>query len=181
MNVREYPLAMTRHEFEAWAPTIDERWEWVRGFAIPIPHAFAGGTWAHARIASRIFAKLSAGLQPPCEAIIGDLLRLATPASQRYGDVYIVCEGLDPTATVLTTPRVVIEVVSRDSVERDLLEKRFEYVRIVGLEAYFAFFEHERRVLEYAPDDRSEPIEHRETVSVHGVDISISDLFAGID
>ena len=40
---------------------------------------------------------------------------------------------------------------------------------IDGLEAYFAFFEHERRVLEYAPHDRCGPIEYRETVIVHSV------------
>ncbi len=92
---------MTREAFEAWVPTVAERWEWVRGFAIPVPHAFAGGTWAHARVTSRIFARLSAGLKPPCEPIIGDLMRLATPASQRYGDIYIVCEQIEPASTVL--------------------------------------------------------------------------------
>ena len=138
MSALEYPLAMTREAFEAWAPTVTERWEWVRGFAIPVPHAFAGGTWAHARVASRIFAKLSAGLQAPCEPVIGALMRLATPTSQRYGDIYIVCEQIDPAATVLATPKVVIEVVSHESVERDLFEKRDEYLGIAGLEAYFA-------------------------------------------
>ena len=94
--------------------------------------------------------------------------------------MYIVCDPLDPSATVLTAPKVVIEVVSRDSVERNPLEKRSEYVNIDGLEAYFAFFEHESRVLDYAPYDRREPIEHRETVVVHGVEISISALFIGL-
>ncbi len=178
MSALEYPLAMTREAFEAWAPTVTERWEWVRGFAIPVPHAFAGGTWAHARVASRIFAKLSAGLQAPCEAVIGDLMRLATPTSQRYGDIYIVCEQIDPAATVLATPKVVIEVVSHESVERDLFEKRDEYLGIAGLEAYFAFFEEERRVLEYAPRRQHAPVEYRDTVRIHGVEIALAELFA---
>ncbi len=176
----EYPLAMTREAFEGWAPTVAERWEWVRGFAIPVPHAFAGGTWAHARIASRVFAKISAGLQPPCEPVIGDLMRVATPTSQRYGDIYIVCERIDPSATVLAIPKVVIEVVSHESVERDLLEKRDEYLGIAGLEAYFAFFEEERRVLEFVPNRQHAPVEHRDTVLIHGVEIALKELFAGL-
>jgi len=180
MSALEYPLEMSREAFEVWASTVAERWEWVRGFGIPVPHAFAGGTWAHARIASRIFAKLSAGLQPPCEAVIGDLMRVATPTSQRYGDMYVVCERVDPAATVLATPKVVIEVVSHESVERDLLEERDEYLGIPGLEAYFAFFEEEHRALEYLPQDRHAPTEHRDVVLIHGVAIVLPDLFTDL-
>ncbi|MBC5800573.1 MAG: Uma2 family endonuclease [Candidatus Eremiobacteraeota bacterium] len=178
MSAVEYPLEMSREAFEAWASTVAERWEWVRGFAIPVPR-FAGGTWAHARIASRVFSRLSVGLQPPCEAIIGDLMRVATPTSQRYGDIYVVCEPVDPAATVLRRPKVVIEIVSHDSVERDLLEKRDEYLDIAGLEAYFAFFEEEHRVLEYLPHRRHAPTEHRDAVSIHAVTIALADPFDG--
>ena len=60
------------------------------------------------------------GIAATREAIIGDLMRVATPTSQRYGDIYMVCEPVHSTATVLHTPTAVIEVVCHDSVERDL-------------------------------------------------------------
>jgi Uma2 family endonuclease len=176
MKAFEYPLAMTREEFESWAPTIAEPWEWRLGYAIPVPRAFAGGTWAHAVLASTLLAKLSVGLKPPCRAVIGDLIRVATPTSQRYGDLYVVCGAIDATATVVTVPSVIIEVVSRESVERDLFEKRDEYLAIPGLEVYVAFFEEERRCLEFVPG--REPVEQREFVTIHGVTIDLSELFA---
>jgi Uma2 family endonuclease len=108
----------------------------------------------------------------------GDLIRVATPTSQRYSDLYIVCGVIDATATVVTIPSVIIEVVSRESVERDLSEKRAEYLAIPGLEVYVTFVEEERRCLEFIPG--REPVEQREHVTIHGVTIDLSELFAGL-
>ncbi len=83
----EHPIGrvMTRDAFRTWAAAQPERWEWVDGYVFPLPQGFAGGTWRHAQIASRVLTILGTGLQPPCRAISSETccgLRLRRPSAR---------------------------------------------------------------------------------------------------
>lgn len=175
----DYPLAMTREEFEAWAPTVDERWEWIEGYAYPAPLDFAGGTWRHAEIVNRLHTHLANNLVPPCRVSFGDLFALRTPRQNRYGDLFIVCEQIELSATAFDHPTVIIEVVSESSTERDLVDKRGEYLSIDGLEAYAAFFADKQRAFVYTPNV-TEPTVREDEVTLHGVRVDLATLYAGL-
>ncbi len=168
---------MTREAFRAWAAAQTERWEWIDGYAFPLPLGFAGGTWQHAEVASRLMALLAASLQPPCRAIIGDMMRVATPTSERYGDILIVCRRPnDRTVDVINDVTAIVEIVSQNSGERDLLDKRREYVAMPNLEAYVAIFENEPKALVYRPNESDVAVSY-DAIDIHGVTIALPQLY----
>ncbi|MDQ2909198.1 MAG: Uma2 family endonuclease [Candidatus Eremiobacteraeota bacterium] len=89
----------------------------------------------------------------------------------------VVCRPpTDPTVDVIDDVTVIIEIVSQNSAERDLLDKRREYVAMPAPEAYVAIFENEPKALVYRPSG-SDVAVACDAVETHGVAVTLAELF----
>lgn len=93
--------------------------------------AMAGGTPAHARLASRALTQLARGLPPGCEAYNSDLrVRIAAADMATYPDAQVIC---GPVVTAMddhhaaTNPCFVVEVTSPSTETFDRGEKLRAY------------------------------------------------------
>jgi Uma2 family endonuclease len=91
--------------------SIDVRYEYIDGYA----YLLAGGTPAHALIASNLIAEIRAKLgKSPCQVYTSDAkVRLST-SRYVFPDVTVSCDKRDQTleAEMLQYPRLVIEILS---------------------------------------------------------------------
>jgi Uma2 family endonuclease len=116
--------------------------------------AMAGGSPAHAAIASQIAALLVEQLRGrPCRVFSSELrVRVLATGLGTYPDVTVVCDRLqtdpaDPKGHTVTNPRVVVEVLSPTTEEYDRGEKLAQYKRVDGL-AEIVLVAHDDRRLE---------------------------------
>jgi len=108
------PPRMSLDDFLVWEAKQDEKWELVDG--VPIQRRtrmMAGGTGAHARIASNIIRavgnRLPAG---PCVPYGSDLKVVSPTGASRYPDVTVDCGPYTRETRAAVDPRVVFEVLS---------------------------------------------------------------------
>ncbi|HTW84306.1 MAG TPA: Uma2 family endonuclease [Candidatus Sulfotelmatobacter sp.] len=99
--------------------------------------AFAGGSIAHAVLTSRLHAAVAGVAATGCQAFTSDVaVRLQDARTYVFPDVSYTCEPLDPQATAIVAPVLVIEVISPDSKTRDRVEKLDAYQSIPSLQEY---------------------------------------------
>jgi Uma2 family endonuclease len=103
-------------------------------------YAMAGGTPEHAAMAAAITASLVRQLEGgPCRVYSSDLrVRILATGLATYPDVAVICgkSERDPeSATHVTNPKVIIEVLSPGTQEYDRGEKRQHYQQVPSLEA----------------------------------------------
>jgi Uma2 family endonuclease len=103
-------------------------------------YAMAGGTPEHAAMAAAITALLGRQLEGgACRAYSSDLrVRIVATGLATYPDVTVICgkSERDPeSATHVTNPKVVIEVLSPGTEEYDRGEKLQHYQQVASLEA----------------------------------------------
>ena len=128
---------LTPAAFRHLAETCELRLEWNDGRVF----AMAGGTPEHARLGTRLVLLLSPQLQGgQCEVFNLDLqIRAAGWLVHRQADATIVCGALarhpDDPASVMN-PRVVFEVVSATSRQRDHVTKAKLYLEFASVEFY---------------------------------------------
>ncbi len=166
-------------EFLAWEERQELRYEFDGVRAV----AMVGGTWAHARIAHNIATKLDSRLRPGCYACSHDLkLRLA--ASVRYPDVMVVCSPVRNTATYVTDPVVVFEVLSERTSRTDRLVKSQEYGAAPSIARYVIVEQDSIGATVFArPDWRGQPLTGADTVlplPEIGVELRLGDCYAGL-
>lgn len=112
-------------EFLNWEEQQPERWELIGGQPWRM---MAGGTISNARIARSIFEALSGKLRGGrCEAFIENV-KVKTRRRVYYPDVFVRCGPVDPSATVVEDPVIVVEVISPSTENVDWGEKRREYL-----------------------------------------------------
>lgn len=128
--------------FLQWEESQSGKFELHRGFI----YAFAGGTVDHDRIAFNVRSLLEQRLQPPCRTYGSDVkVRIANDTCY-YPDVTVSCEEIDHSATMITQPRIVIEVLSRSTQGYDLVEKRAAYREMQLLRAYVIIHSDSRQI-----------------------------------
>lgn len=123
---------MTIDAFLAWEERQELRWEFD-GFA---PVAMTGGTFGHTQIQSNVIAALTSRLRgSPCRVGTSHMKILAA-GSVRYPDAFIVCTPVPRTATVVTEPVVVFEVLSEGTASTDHYIKNQEYRATPSIQRY---------------------------------------------
>ena len=103
-------------------------------------YAMAGGTPEHAAVAAAITTILGRQLDPQsCRAYSSDLrLRVLATGLATYPDVTVICgpSERDPhSATHVTNPKVLVEVLSNSTADYDRGEKLQHYQQISSLDA----------------------------------------------
>lgn len=101
-------------------------------------YAMAGGTPEHAAVAAAVTAILGRQLSgTPCRAYSSDLrLRVLETGLATYPDVTVICgpSQRDPeSATHVTNPTLIVEVLSTSTADYDRGEKLHHYRRITSL------------------------------------------------
>lgn len=122
----------TPDEFIAWEWAQESKHELVDGRVV----AFAGGTLAHAHVASRLIQEIGPAVSP-CRTSGSDAF-VQTGRSLRYPDVAVSCDERDrgPATTCIAYPKLIVEVLSESTAAVDRGEKLDEYRSIATLEEY---------------------------------------------
>lgn len=153
------PLARpwTRDEFLAWERDRSERWEFD-GFR---PVAMVGATAAHHRIArngeTALRSRLKLGeteFRPRCE-VFRETMKLRLQHTYRYPDLMVVCSEVPGTATEVSDPVVVFEVLFEGNASDDRIVKNEEYRRTPSI-LHYVMLEQDRvaaTVFERAGED----------------------------
>lgn len=141
--------ALTVEEYLRREETATLRHEYVAGEL----YAMSGATPRHNRIAANVLVHLRAAARGgPCRVYMSDVkLRVADDVVY-YPDVMVDCApGGDP-ALLVTTPGVVVEVLSPGTATTDRREKLAAYRRIPSLETYLLVEQDRRRVTRHWRD-----------------------------
>ena len=123
---------MTVGQFLDW----EERQPLRHEFDGVTPVAMAGGTAAHARIQRNLALAVGGRLRGGACEFLGSDLKIAVAGSIRYPDGFVVCSRLPDTATVITDPVVVFEILSETTANTDLIEKNAEYRATPSIRRY---------------------------------------------
>jgi Uma2 family endonuclease len=122
---------MSLEEFLAWEDQQEYRWEFD-GFE---PVAMVGGTSAHNQIAGGLEFALRQRLKSPCR-VYREGMRLRLAHTLRYPDIMVVCTPVANTATEITAPVVVFEVLSTSTSRTDRIAKNREYEATPSIRRY---------------------------------------------
>lgn len=131
-------------EFLAWENRQERRYEFVNGQAVMM----AGGTRAHALIATNLLALLRPMLRGSSCLPSGSDLRVPIPATGNscYPDVTIDCGPFDPDAHDAAEPTVIFEVLSKSTGWYDQTQKVRDYASIPTVRQYICVSQSESRV-----------------------------------
>jgi Uma2 family endonuclease len=173
-------LPSTLDEFLAWEERQELRYEFDGVRAV----AMVGGTWAHGQICLNIALALRSRMRAGCSVSVHDAkLRLA--ASIRYPDVMVVCSPVRNTATFVTDPVVVFEVLSERTSRTDRLVKSQEYGAAPSIARYVIVEQDSIGATVFArPDWRGQPLTGADTVLALpeiGVELRLGDCYAGLE
>jgi len=123
----------TTDDFLAWEERQVLRYE----FDGVQPRARTGGTAAHAAIQRNLITALGVGLRGKLHQPHGSLLKIrVADSSIRYPDAFVVCTKLSPSATVVTDPVVIFEVISESTATKDFVTKNAEYRATLSVQRY---------------------------------------------
>jgi Uma2 family endonuclease len=127
----------------------ETRYEYVRGQI----YAMSGGTLRHAQIAANIIARLGAASRgTPCRVFTSDANVQPTDDVVYYPDVSVACGANAGSSMVITSPCLVVEVTSRNTMRVDRGEKVDEYCKSASLKGYLIVDQNVRRVTYYVRD-----------------------------
>lgn len=133
--VVEAPAAgpVTLAEFELELAASECKLELIDGYV----YAFAGGTVAHDVLTRHITRALEDAVQPPCQVFTANMaVQRADAPTYVFPEASVSCEPVEPDTTKLLEPLVVVEVISRESVRRDRIDKLDAYQAIPSLAEY---------------------------------------------
>jgi Uma2 family endonuclease len=140
---------LTPHEFLVWERSQQDRHIYVRGQVF----AMAGGSPRHNGLCAEVIARLADGLRGGrCRVFTSDQ-KLGLPKDQFvYADAVVVCGTLElrsGTTDVVTNPRVVVEVLSKNTETYDRGDKQQGYLSLPSLEHLVLVSQREPRVEVY--------------------------------
>ncbi len=122
---------MTLDEFWVWQDRQDIRYELVDG----IPWAMAGAQQRHDVIVTNALVEIGGQLRgKPCRVFTADQTVVTRAANGRRPDVGVDCGPLDGSSMRTSSPRVVIEVLSRSTRLLDQVGKLEEYKDVDSME-----------------------------------------------
>lgn len=123
---------LTIDQFVEWEQKQEGRYEYD-GIQT---YAMTGGTSAHAAIQIALTSALHRRLKgKPCRPF-GSELQLRLENSIRYPDAFVICLPVAPSATYVTEPVVIFEVLSKNTAWQDLGPKTAEYQATPSVQRY---------------------------------------------
>jgi Uma2 family endonuclease len=131
MNVALREPVMSLEEFLAWDNRQEGRWEFD-GYQ---PQAMVGDTVAHNQITGAVEFALRQRLKSPCR-VYRENMRLRLARTIRYPDLMVSCTPVANTATEITDPIVVIEVLSASTYRTECIAKNREYEATPSIRRY---------------------------------------------
>ena len=146
---------LTVEEYLKFEQDGEIRHEYVAGQV----YAMAGSSREHNLIAGNIFALLRPHLRGgSCRAFVSDMKVEIKTSSQRadffyYPDVVVTCNPQDKERYFLTSPCLVIEILSPSTQATDRREKRINYQTIESLQEYVLISQNEMKVEVYRRDN----------------------------
>ena len=125
---------MSLEEYDRLTPPAGESYELHDGYLV----AFSTGTGAHGILCTRIATALDTAVTPPCSVFGASTIgvRRADRKTNVVPDGTVTCEDFDPSATYVTAPKLVVEVISSESVTRDRVTKLDIYRAIPSIDEY---------------------------------------------
>lgn len=141
---------MSLDEFEEMLPDKprDEKWELIGGRVVRM---MVGARWEHHEVASNLHVALKNHVRDrgmPCRVFQESFwLKDRTQDLAVFPDVILRCGAMKPGQTSVDDPLVLIEVLSRGTADRDVLEKKPAYQRIDSV-AHVVFVDLDRRSVE---------------------------------
>ena len=174
---------MSVDEFLAWAPTASGRYELVDG----VPIAMAAERAGHARAKLALVNALREAIAragAPCEAFTDGMTVRIDEHNGFEPDAVVHCgEPLDDDESEVTSPVIVVEVVSPSSIGRDSNTKLDGYFRVESVQHYLIVDTRSRRVVHYRRGSDGEPavsLASGDTLALDppGIDLALQSLFA---
>ena len=127
---------ITPEEYLAGEEVSQEKHEYLDG----VIYAMAGASEAHNVIRANISGALGQQLRSRrCRVLAADYKGRVRPGSGNfyyYPDVMVDCAEYQPTSQFADEPRVIFEVLSKDTDRVDRQEKWFNYQRVPSLDVY---------------------------------------------
>jgi Uma2 family endonuclease len=137
------PRRMSLAEFLEWDDGSDLRYELIEGE----PVSMAPPLFGHAIVVANLARAIGRQLKPPCILAAGaGVVRAEAADSYFVPDLVVTCEPVDPRGRYLTTPRLIVEILSPTTSMRDRMIKQGEYRAIASLEELVYVAPLERRV-----------------------------------
>ncbi|MEJ6483365.1 Uma2 family endonuclease [Nostoc punctiforme UO1] len=133
--ILQQPPKMTIEEYFAWELQQELRYEYVNGEVF----AMTGGTITHNDIALNFYRALYPHLRARgCRVNVSDVKVQVTPQSPYYyPDVIVSCDPQDLNARkFIQNPKIIAEVLSPSTSEKDRGEKFTNYLKIPSLQEY---------------------------------------------
>jgi len=132
---------MTVKQFLNWWETVggDERFELIDGQVFAMGRDRVSHNRAKLRAANALSSAINAaGLD--CEAFIDGMGVTGDDFNFRIPDAVVQCGRVDPQATTLDKPVIIVEVVSPTSEERDVHAKLHDYFSVLTLHHYLIVY-----------------------------------------
>jgi len=138
------PSTMTVEEYLALEEMSQEKHEYVHGYV----YAMAGGTSAHDAIANAVRGEIYIHLRGGrCELKGPDMRVRVSTSVYYYPDALVICdEILGDTAIEVSTPRLIVEVLSDSTEANDRGGKFAHYQTLSAFEEYLLIDSHQRSV-----------------------------------
>jgi Uma2 family endonuclease len=181
---------MTIAEFDAWVETADESFTYELHDGVV--YGFSTGTATHGRLCNRIGIWLNKQVEPPpCEVFLGSLSVRRRPdrASSVIPDALVTCEQPPSGQIYVTSPKLVVEVISPTSVVNDLLRKPRVYNAVPSIQEYLVIESRSAWARVFRRDDEGELSAAGEGVTAPdgmlelqtvGLSFTLDDLYRGI-
>ena len=132
MSVAHSKTILSEQEYLEGELFSDIKHELIDGEA----YAMAGASVNHERIATNIASEFRVHLKDsPCEPLGSDM-KVKVAANFFYPDVIVDCEFDEATPYFTTTPKIIVEVLSRSTRRTDKTIKRTAYLDIPTLQEY---------------------------------------------
>ncbi len=159
--------------------------EWINGLI----YAMSRGTPEHGRLCAAMVRALPQSSE--CRIYSSDtLLYIERAQHSTYADASIVCGAVltrgakdkngKSLGDAITNPRVVVEVLSKSTEQRDRNERFSLFQQLDSLEEYVLVSQDERRIEVRRRSGKNWSAESRvggETIAIHGLQISIDSIY----
>lgn len=173
------PKHLSVIEFLEWENQQETRHELIDGEIV----AMTGGTVAHAGLIVSMSARLFNHLQgTPCRVFTSDL-KVRAAENIFYPDVVISCNQQNNNDVFCNNPKLIIEILSNSTSNKDRNKKRLGYQQIESLEEYVLIAQETKCIEIYRRAENWQVSIHAHgTVELRSVEfaLSIDDLYEGI-
>lgn len=171
----------TLAEFLAWEEHQELKYEFD-GFE---PVAMTGGTRAHDLICNNLRGVLREQLRGTRRRAFGPDVKIEAAGRIRYPDAGVECGAFDPRTAFAPEPVLLAEVISENSVKRDLVSKAREYLTLASVLHYLVLDQDQpiatvfRRV---GGEWAMHPVTSGETVRLPeiGIEFTVAELYEGV-